>query len=293
MLPLADLLPLNLLERTHRRGRISLGTAPVSQITVMFQIHGSTQVADQFFADVPIDPLAGSGVWDGFYGLSYVLSGTGVVLDHANGLERTAQTGSLLQFTDYNSKLPCFRGTPGLIECSLCLDCGTGARLVQDDLWDPSWVVSHIGESAALVKAFYGLYLTLADRTTGHAGIRWRMLQLLEIANQARATQRPGERFVERACQILAEHLEPSFGISDAAHLLGCTPGQFRRRFLAETGASPAQWQQHRRLERAAELLREHPVKQVAALLGYTDPAVFSRQFRRQMGVSPRELSKP
>jgi YesN/AraC family two-component response regulator len=48
------------------------------------------------------------------------------------------------------------------------------------------------------------------------------------------------------------------------------------------------------KIKRAGELLRHTliPVKEIAFSLGYEEPAYFTNQFRKILGISPREYRK-
>ena len=61
-----------------------------------------------------------------------------------------------------------------------------------------------------------------------------------------------------------------------------------------ETGMTPGQYVQAKRLERAQELLRgqEHSIAEIAELCGISDYNYFSRVFKKEFGVSPREYRK-
>ncbi|HXG55469.1 MAG TPA: helix-turn-helix transcriptional regulator, partial [Vicinamibacterales bacterium] len=54
----------------------------------------------------------------------------------------------------------------------------------------------------------------------------------------------------------------------------------------------PARYLQCLRLRRAALLIERTflSVKEVMALVGYSDPSHFSRDFKRRYGMAPREL---
>lgn len=64
---------------------------------------------------------------------------------------------------------------------------------------------------------------------------------------------------------------------------------QFRRIFLRVLGRSPVQYLRQLRMEEACRLLRDQalPVAEIARLVGYSEPAFFSRTFTRLMGTTP------
>lgn len=79
------------------------------------------------------------------------------------------------------------------------------------------------------------------------------------------------------------------WAVAALADRAGLSRAQFTRRFTAHTGLSPARYLIQARINRARQLLTETSmsVSQVAATLGYTDIAYFSRQFTRYTGHSP------
>ena len=70
----------------------------------------------------------------------------------------------------------------------------------------------------------------------------------------------------------------------------GISPSQFRLRFQGMYGCSPRIYRQRALVARAQRLLviPGTTVSEVAAALGFTDPAHFSRGFRRGCGQSPQ-----
>lgn len=60
-------------------------------------------------------------------------------------------------------------------------------------------------------------------------------------------------------------------------------------------GQSPQQFVRRLRMERAVHLLEttQHPVDEIAARVGYADPAAFRRVFRSEIGETPRSRRRP
>ncbi len=285
---LTSLIPGWLLVGDHLRTRIGKETTPTSRLTVAVMHHGTGPLVHEVHPPVTIEAYEQDSLWDGIFGISYLLAGSGSILDPSGGSPRRVQTGDLVRFTHYESRTHCLTPEPGLLECTVCFDLSSGRRMQQDGLWVDRGPVTAIGVAPELVQAFLSLFQAMAYGGIAHVDLRWRLVQLLALAEQAAEAADPESGLVAKAKRLLAERLEPSFSVADAARLLTCSPVQLHRRFLRATGVTPGRWQLRRRLDRATELLREHPVNAVAGMLGYTDPAVFSRQFRKEFGVVPK-----
>ncbi|MFE7182612.1 helix-turn-helix transcriptional regulator [Streptomyces erythrochromogenes] len=82
--------------------------------------------------------------------------------------------------------------------------------------------------------------------------------------------------------------------VRECAQELGVTPGHLTRTVRAATGRTPGRLLNEARAYRAQRLLAHTglPVRQVAARVGFTDPAYFCRFFRRETGTSPGEFRK-
>jgi transcriptional regulator GlxA family with amidase domain len=91
---------------------------------------------------------------------------------------------------------------------------------------------------------------------------------------------------------LMQQRLGQPLTVADLAAAVNLSPSRFRQLFTAQVGAAPAVYLQRLRLRRARLLIERTflSVKEVMALVGYNDPSHFSRDFRRQHGVSPRLL---
>jgi AraC-like DNA-binding protein len=82
-----------------------------------------------------------------------------------------------------------------------------------------------------------------------------------------------------------------TFSRDDLAHVLNISPAYVSRIFLRELGISPWDYLTRVRMEHARTLLlapESRSVTEIALRVGYTDPAYFSRTFRRYTGRSPQ-----
>jgi AraC-like DNA-binding protein len=90
--------------------------------------------------------------------------------------------------------------------------------------------------------------------------------------------------------RLAAERIAAGDGGATAslARSVGMGRRTFERRFLAETGMSPALWRRHALLLGTVERLAAGaPVKVVAAAAGYASPSAFVAAFRKRFGVTP------
>lgn len=78
---------------------------------------------------------------------------------------------------------------------------------------------------------------------------------------------------------------------AQTARSLHLSASHFRRRFREALGRPPHDYLLHCRMQKVAAALQQggRSIKAVAAHYGYTDLAVFSRLFKKQIGVSPRQ----
>ncbi|WP_304526159.1 helix-turn-helix transcriptional regulator [Halomonas sp. I5-271120] len=99
-----------------------------------------------------------------------------------------------------------------------------------------------------------------------------------------------GERErLERVRQALDTHPEADHRLADLARLAAMSQSSLRAKFTAAHGQSVFAYLRGRRLEKAAELLRQGlDVQQTAHAVGYGHASNFTTAFRRHFGMSPR-----
>ena len=94
------------------------------------------------------------------------------------------------------------------------------------------------------------------------------------------------------AVEHMQRRLHEPIAIAALAARVNLSPSRFRYLFALQTGVAPTLYLQRLRLRRARLLIERTflSVKEVMALVGYSDPSHFSREFRRVYGVSPSAL---
>lgn len=93
-------------------------------------------------------------------------------------------------------------------------------------------------------------------------------------------------------CRMLVQQQlsDQSLSVRRLAELLDCAADYLSHSFHAQAGEPLSQYINRKRVEYAMSLLRESTlnISEIARAAGYADPGYFSRQFRRQIGLSPR-----
>ena len=80
--------------------------------------------------------------------------------------------------------------------------------------------------------------------------------------------------------------------VADLARLCNISESSFRTLFKKYAGSTPSEYCLKQKMKRARKLLQSnlYTVTQVAQLLGYTDPGYFSKVFKNENGVSPKDF---
>lgn len=110
----------------------------------------------------------------------------------------------------------------------------------------------------------------------------------LPFASMIRPRQH-SDAAIER-CQVwVATHYDTLHPVAGMVAQSGLAPRTFKRRFRAATGYSALEYVRTLRVEEAKYLLEttDDPTDEIAAQVGYQDPASFRRLFRQQTGITP------
>ena len=99
----------------------------------------------------------------------------------------------------------------------------------------------------------------------------------------------PPERHLLRAKDLVDARYHEPLDVPALARAAFVSPAHFSRQFRRTFGETPHQYLLTRRLERAAELLRntDHSVADICLTVGLQSVGSFTTSFRRLYGVSP------
>jgi AraC family transcriptional regulator of arabinose operon len=107
-----------------------------------------------------------------------------------------------------------------------------------------------------------------------------------------RPAEEAGDPRVRRALALIAAEPGAGHSVASLARAVALSPSRFAHLFTAETGRTPMQSVRQARVRHAAGLLEvtDMDVGQVAAASGFVSPFHFSRAFKQEYGLPPREF---
>ena len=97
---------------------------------------------------------------------------------------------------------------------------------------------------------------------------------------------------IAAALQYATENHAEVLTVAVLAAQANLSPSRFAHLFRAHTGITPMQFLEHRRLERAQQLLlfTRESIQEIATRVGFANPFHFSTRFRKLTRQSPREF---
>ena len=124
----------------------------------------------------------------------------------------------------------------------------------------------------------------------GKVLVRELMVERLRDEKNLRPLKRDGDPRIERVLERMnSDLISPDLSIDALAAEIELTPAQMRKLFRRETQASPKQYLNRLRLEKASHLLRysTHTIKRVAAESGFATDNYFHLVFHKAFGLTP------
>ena len=99
------------------------------------------------------------------------------------------------------------------------------------------------------------------------------------------------ETVVSKAKSYIRENFDKDISLDDVSREVNVSPYYFSKLFKEEAGKNFIEYLTQIRIEHARTLLEKETlsIKEISIMAGYSDPNYFSRIFRKQMNMSPRE----
>lgn len=164
--------------------------------------------------------------------------------------------------------------------------------LKSDKVWTSAGVTTGIDMCLAMVSEDLGpaVAMNIARRLVLYAhrpGHQAQFSVLLEGQSQITGP-------LSDTLQWMSDNAHKPLSVSQCAAHAGMSERTFHRRFHAETSMTPAKYIESLRLEVARGLLEQSasPLKQVAALSGFTNDQHLILVFEKRMGMSPTDYRK-
>lgn len=156
----------------------------------------------------------------------------------------------------------------------------------------------NVGADAFLAKPFHieELLLVCENLIAGRVRLKGRFSVDQEVEDKMKSIEVKAndDFFMERLMNAINDNLENSnFGVEDLAAAVGVSRVQLHRKLKALTGNTTTEFVRNIRLKQAARLLKEKKinVSQIAYLVGFTNPTLFSIAFKKFYGCTPSEYA--
>lgn len=121
------------------------------------------------------------------------------------------------------------------------------------------------------------------------------LTRLVELApasgRLASARVQAKESYIHRCLDFLHGHYSEEITVGQLAAIVGLDRKYLSSLFKQATGLPPQQYLLHYRMEKACALLRKghYSIGEVARSVGYQDALLFSKMFKKSVGVSPSD----
>lgn len=125
------------------------------------------------------------------------------------------------------------------------------------------------------------------------AALAHHVMGLLFFHNSAYSPVRraPACHDLRETVKLMVERCTENLTRADLARHANLSPAHFSLLFHRQKGLSPVKFLNQQRVRRACRLMMTtaHTISEIAGEVGYDDPYYFSRVFRKEMGISPRQ----
>ncbi|HIT74277.1 MAG TPA: helix-turn-helix domain-containing protein [Candidatus Avipropionibacterium avicola] len=153
----------------------------------------------------------------------------------------------------------------------------------------------HLSLGGELARTVTDQLLTMARwARSGHPRSALLAMNALELALVWCDSANPRSHQLDPRIARVLTHLDTTVtqahSIGALARLAHLSPSRFSHLFTEQVGMAPMAYLEHQRMSLARMYLEltDHPVAEVARLVGFSDPLHFSTRFRRAVGTSPR-----
>ena len=144
----------------------------------------------------------------------------------------------------------------------------------------------------AFKRACYEWRVRGITQNTATMGALYDIIGAMLREEEARHLPNAKYRLIEPAVEEINQRfLDPNLSVSHLAMLSGISEVYLRKIFSSHFRVSPKEYITRKRIDYARRLISsgQFEIQEVSRMCGYSDPGHFSREFKRHVGVSPRE----
>jgi AraC-like DNA-binding protein len=120
-------------------------------------------------------------------------------------------------------------------------------------------------------------------------------LASLKYINQFREIKKAKQTdIIQRSIVFMKDNLENKITLEDIVHHAAYSMSHFGAFFAKKTSYAPMEYYNQLKIQRACSYLQfsDMKIKEISFRLGYYDPFHFSKAFRQEMGITPKEYRK-
>ena len=147
-----------------------------------------------------------------------------------------------------------------------------------------------------VVESFRASQKIWAKKTAGfHAKVKSELYAILYHMQEEYSMPYSRSELIRPAIDFIhANYDKQPISVEELAHLCGVSTVHLRNTFIKVFASSPVRYINSLKITRAKELLRSgmYSASQVCFLAGFRDESHFSREFKKNVGKSPKEYAK-
>ena len=139
-------------------------------------------------------------------------------------------------------------------------------------------------------------YLTTIMNTQDYESMKNWFVTKIEMATQNINSKHDecSNNIVDIAKEYIKSNYNKALNLDDVSFYVNISPYYFSKIFKEGTGENFIEYLTNIRIDKAKELLNntDYSMKEICALIGYSDPNYFSRSFKKNVGVTPTEFKE-
>jgi AraC family L-rhamnose operon transcriptional activator RhaR/AraC family L-rhamnose operon regulatory protein RhaS len=132
------------------------------------------------------------------------------------------------------------------------------------------------------------------SRTLAYAYLIELLVSLARIYDQTPNEANQTARRLWDVISYMDSHLDQALSTEELKDVANMSTSTLNRCFKQSTGLSPIEFHIHKRIAYACSLIQKRGLSmaQISEASGFNDPNYFSRQFRKVMGMSPKQYQR-